>query len=217
MNIGPLKIGDFLGIVIITLCIRTILHSVFSQHTLPSYLLTHSIDCSNWSDIFCDRFCLHLAGINGNEAVVLEQLTKEMLQKQLIHFVCAGAQSGRDTSAIQPGFRGRRSKWCHISGAFQCNPELWPVSLQLKHCLGVYWKLFVFICHKHHAGSFSKCLSLWSHACALSWLYIIEWHFVNLLQAGLLSAYMIKKLYFGRFVFSCCGNTWLFFNWELEV
>jgi hypothetical protein len=88
MNIGPLKIGDFLGIVIITLCIRTILHSVFSQHTLPSYLLTHSIDCSNWSDIFCNRFCLHLAGINGNEAVVLARTTCERDASETINPFC---------------------------------------------------------------------------------------------------------------------------------
>jgi hypothetical protein len=70
MNIGPLKIGDFLGIVIITLCVNELFFILFSLsiYSFPSYLLTHSIYCSNWSDIFCNRFCLHLAGINGSEA-----------------------------------------------------------------------------------------------------------------------------------------------------
>lgn len=109
MDIGPLKMGDFLGMLIITR----------HPHILSSILLSLRIaflpvfslfwfGCSNRSDIFCNRFCLHLAGTYANEAVVLKQFKKEIIL--ILCSVRAGAQSGRDTFAIQSGFRGRGGK-----------------------------------------------------------------------------------------------------------
>lgn len=91
MNIGPLKIGDFLGIVIIALCIRTILHSVCSHLCiafLPIYLFIQLIAAIGAIFSATDSVCtlqvwmaMKLWSYNNL------QLTKKMLQKQSILFV----------------------------------------------------------------------------------------------------------------------------------
>lgn len=62
LNIGSLKIGDYLGIYLyVWLCTQVI---QFQVEFMYKYEHLHDFgECSNWSNIFSNRFCLHIAGI----------------------------------------------------------------------------------------------------------------------------------------------------------
>lgn len=60
MNIGPLSLGDYLGIFCPYFAteVENFLPFLYSSWVY----IFRSIDCSNWSNIFCYRFSLHIAG-----------------------------------------------------------------------------------------------------------------------------------------------------------
>ncbi len=138
--------------------VRIILYSVFCWDSFPSCLLISFRWLQQLEQYFLQQILFAPCRYKWHWSCGTYYDLQERYFR-VIHSICAGAQSGWDTFAVQFGFRGRRSKWCHISGAFQCNPELWPVSHRLKNCFAIYWKLFVSLYLKHHAGSISKSLS----------------------------------------------------------
>ena len=65
MNIGTLKIGDYLGTLnsnILSLSLSLLY--VYYLHNLFLFTQSYSHDCSNRSNLCCNGFCVHLAGIN---------------------------------------------------------------------------------------------------------------------------------------------------------
>lgn len=156
--------------------------------------------CSNWSYIFRNRFCLHIAGIDTFSVLSSFLKIKILVNTSRIPPNVAGAESGWDASSVQSSFRGRGCEWCNICCAFQCNSELWCISYQNKHSFAVCRQFLISAFVEHCVGSCSESLSL-----SLSRFLLAAWftafYFLQFyLQAGLLSAYIIKKLYFGRFV-----------------
>lgn len=67
LDIGSLKLGDYLGIYDQICFLMLHLSNLTPLFLLETHLyVTEFLEYSNWSNIFSDRFCLHLAGINSN-------------------------------------------------------------------------------------------------------------------------------------------------------
>jgi len=113
---------------------------------------------SNWCNICCDRFCLHIAGLKQYILYIFLTTKVSLIVTELMNDY-AGAKSGWDTFAVQSCIWGRCCEWCYISGAFQCNPKLWPQPHRPFNSFALFGQFLVFICRKHNAWSVGKCFS----------------------------------------------------------
>lgn len=113
---------------------------------------------SDWCNICRNRFCVHIAGLKWYICCILPATKVSELITELINDD-AGAKSGWDTFIVQSCIWGGCCEWCYISGAFQCNPKLWPRPNWPLNCFAIYWQFLVSVCHKHIAWSCGNCLS----------------------------------------------------------
>ena len=106
----------------------------------------------------------------------------------------AGVKPRWDTILVQPRVWWRCCQWRNFCCVVQCNPELWSWKYQWCQITELHWQFPLSVRLQHHSWSSCKLYAL----PLLALLKFTDmWFF---LQSGLLSAYTIKKLYFGRFV-----------------
>lgn len=169
MDIGPLELGDYLGILLVNSIYLAISHLVFDvliydnfqqlvQYLLRQILFAH---CR-----FEAIYSLHFTYNYG--IIIVTELMNDY----------AGAKSGWDTFAVQSCIWGGCCEWCYISGAFQCNPKLWPQPHRLFNSFALFGQFLVFICRKHNAWSVGKCFSS-SNSLMHASYWIIDKMYVN--------------------------------------